>query len=208
MSFFQRLLGKTTRPSAAAGSLRGVLDQKAECLTDGSPLNNHKRCFAVLVPINLFAYSEGYPITDLSKHASDSCLFELACYTLFAAGMWAFGNAPQIREIVQLILSKQISHICEVSGLLTETDAYSLMNSRLEVYGGVASRNPSTEGLHLRLKQALHAASKTKTPDRASIDKVTFGDASSDLTLTKALVAWDLKRMPLMGGLLRAVEIN
>lgn len=208
MSFLQRLFGKSSPPISAVGLFRGVLDQKAECLTDGSPLNNHKRCFALLIPINLFAYSEGTPIPGLEKYTSDSCLFELACYTLFSADMWAFGNAPHIRETVQPILSNQISHICEVSGILAEAQAFSLMNSRLEVYGGVASRNPSAEGFHLRLKQTLHAASETKAPEQATIDRVSFPDAIADLALTKALVAWDMKRMPLMDGLLRAVEIN
>jgi len=208
MSFLQRLFGKSSPPSSSIASFRGVLDQKAECLTDGSPLNNHKRCFAVLLPINLFAYSEGNPIEGLEKYTSDPCLFELACFTLFSADMWAFSNAPHIRQTLQPILSSQISHICEVSGLLAESQAFSLMNSRLEVYGGVASRNPSAEGFHLRLKQALHAASVTKTPEQASIDRVTLTDAITDLALTKALVAWDMKRMPLMNGLLRAVEIN
>ena len=208
MSFLQRIFGKSAAPVVATGSFREVLDQKAKCLTDGSPLNNHKRCFAILLPIDLFAYSKGHPVSGLAKYTSDSCLFELACYSLFSADMWSFGNAPQIREIVQTILSGQISHICEVSGLLAEGDAYSLMNSRLEVYGGVASRNPSAEGLHLRLKQALYAASETAKPVRSSIDKVSITDAFSDLELTRALVAWDMKRMPMMDGLLRAIEIK
>lgn len=171
-------------------------------------MNNHKRCFAMLVPINLFAYLEGHPVPSLAKYTSDACLFELACYTLFSADMWSFGNNPQIRETVQPILSSQISHICELSGLLQEAEVYSLMNSRLEAYGSVANHNSTAEGLHLRLKQTLNAASETKTPDRTSIDRVSLGNPLADLELTRALLSWDLKRMPLMDSLLRAVQIN
>ncbi len=208
MNFLQRLFGKSPLPSSAVGSFRGLLDQKAECLTDGSLLNNHKRCFAMLVPINLFAYSEGHPVPSLAKYTSDACLFELACYTLFSADMWSFGNNPPIREIVQPILSSQVSHICELSGQLQEAEVYSLLNSRIEAYGSVANHESTAEGFHLRLKQALHAASETKTPDRTSIDRVSFADPFEDLELTRALVSWDLKRMPLMVSQLRAIQNN
>lgn len=208
MSFLQRLFGKFSPPISTVGSFRRVLEQEAECLTDGSALNNHKRSFALLVPINLFAYSKGDPIPGLERYTADSCLFELACYTLFSADIWAFGNAPHIRETVQPILSNQISHICEVSGLLAETQAFSLMSSRIEVYADGARHNSSAKEFHFRLKQALHAASETKTPQQASIDRVSFPDAIIDFALTRALVAWDMKRMPIMDALLRAVEIN
>ena len=194
-------------PHTSKGTpLRDLLQDYVDQLPPPSRRNDHNRCLAVLAPILTFGYNGRSTVSGLSQYTSDSCLFELACFILASADLWAFSNAPEKRSKIQQILFSQLDAISSRSGFLPEQAAYDYANSRVAVYGSIAASSSGAQGLHLRLQQALLHASTNPTPTR-DLDSIPpiFGDAISCLDLTRAMVDWDMSRLMEMDSALSAI---
>ena len=165
--------------------------------------NDHQKCLSVLGSVLEFGYRDSSPQPDLAAYATDSCLFELACYVLSSTDFWAFNKAPEKRPRIQQILFSQLDAICSRSGFLPAGAAFPIANDRVGMYGQIASQASAMEGLHLRLNQALkHATSHTEPPARINDVPPIFGDPFESLAVTKALVRWEMHRLPDMEAIL------
>lgn len=206
MKFLKKIFGDTKAQAPKRTPLRDFLQDYIDRLPPPGSRNDHNWCLTILAPILAFGNKDETPVSGLSPYTSDSCLFELACYTLASADFWTFNKAPEKRPEIQQILFSQLDAISSRSGFLPEQAAYNYANSRVVLYGGIAADSSGVEGLHLRLKQALAHASTNPTPapDLDSIAPI-FGDPLSGLTLTRALVDWDVKRLVEMNSTLSVI---
>lgn len=206
MSFLKKIFGSPKASASKGTPFRDLLQEYVDQLPPPESRNDHNHCLTILAPILIFGASDRASESDLVRYTSDSCLFELACYTLASADLWAFNKAPEKRPDIQQILFSQLDAISSRSGFLPEQAAYDYANSRIGLYGGIAANSTGVEGLHLRLKHTLvHASKNTKpTPDLDSIAPI-FGDPVADLTLTRTLVDWDTSRLKQMDSTLSAI---
>ena len=202
------LLKRIFSPAASRGLIfRGLLQQYCDELPPLTSRNDHQKCLTVLGRILDFGHHDRSPAPDLAGYTTDSCLFELACYVLASTDLWAFNNAPEMRQKIQQILFSQLDAICTRSGFLPSQAAFDIANDRVSIYGQIASREPGAEGLHLRLNQILkHATTHQEPPIRIDGVPPNFGNSFESLAVTKALVSWEMKRLPEMEAILRIIR--
>lgn len=194
------LFSKLFATASTTGAFRTTIDDKSARLTTLTEFNNHDRCLALLVPSVKFA--QDAPPKTLKRFTSDSCVFELIVYIIFSTDFWQFNNQPELRDKIQVIISKQVATLCAQSGLLTEEEAFDYLSRRLAVYGSIVSEGGDAQALHLRLKQALLHAVDHSFPQQDTMDRITFTGAFDSLVLSKELIQWDMLRMKLMGSIL------
>lgn len=196
MSFLNDIFGKRKPTNLKSGPFRELLQLYADQLPPTLVRNDHNICLAILASTLRFGDANGSPVAVLSQFMSDTCLFELGCYVLASADFWAFNKAQDKRPRIQQILFSQLDAISARSGFLPDNAAYEYANSRVGLYGRIAASGSGVEGLHLRLKQALrHASRESKPADCLDGVPPIFADALEDLSLTKSLIAWDVRRM-------------
>ena len=195
-------------PAAASGSgLRSLLRQYRDELPPLSARNDHQKCLSVLTQVLEFGHRDRSPEPGLAGYATDSCVFELACYILASTDLWAFNKAPEKRQKIQQILFAQLDAICSRSGFLPAEAAFAIANDRVGMYGQIASTASGEEGLHLRLNQALkHATTHLEPPARIDAVPPIFGDPFESLAVTKALVRWEMQRLPDMDSSLCTIS--
>lgn len=195
-------------PAAPSGSgLRSLLRQYCDELPPLSARNDHQKCLSVLTPVLEFGHRGRSPEPGLAGYATDISLFELACYVLASTDFWAFNNTPEKRAKIQQILFFQLDAICSRSGFLPAEASFPIANDRVGMYGRIATRSSGMEGLHLRLNQALkHASSNSEPPARLDEVPPIFSDPFESLVVTKALVRWDMQRLPDMEAILCTIS--
>lgn len=204
LSRLKRLFSPAGAPDSG---LRSLLRQYRDELPPLSARNDHQKCLSILSTVLDFGHGDLSPETGLAAYATDSCLFELACYILASTDVWAFNKAPEKRQKIQQILFSQLDAICSRSGFLPAEAAFDIANDRVGMYGQIASTASGVEGLHIRLNQALkHATTQSKPP--AHIDEVPpiFGDPFESLAVKKALVRWEMQRLPNMDSCLCTIS--
>ncbi|MBL9116004.1 MAG: hypothetical protein JNJ83_13440 [Verrucomicrobiaceae bacterium] len=204
---FNRLKRLFSPSNSGEARLCSLLRQYRDELPSPSARNDHQKCLSVLASILDFGFQGRSPIPNLAAYATDSCLFELACYVLSSTDFWAFNKAPDKRQKIQQILFAQLDAICSRSGFLPAEAAFSFANDRVGMYGRIASQSSGMEGLHLRLNQALKHATTHSLPP-AHIDDVPpiFGDPFEALGVTKALVRWEMHRLSDMDSILCTIS--
>lgn len=195
-------------PAAQSGSrLRLQLQRYCNELPHLSDRNDHQKCLSVLASVLEFGFCDRSPEPGLARYTNDTCLFELACYTLASTDFWTFNNDPEKRPKIQQILFSQLDAICSRSGFLPVDAAFPIANDRVSVYGRIASLSSGLEGMHLRLNQALKQASSHVEPI-ANIDEEPpiFGDPFESLLVAKAIAKWEIQRLPNMEALLCSIS--
>lgn len=203
-----RFLNKLFSSAAPQSSgLRDLLRQYCDELPAPTARNDHQKCLAVLGGVLEFAHRDRLPAPGLAGYTTDACLFELACYVLAATDIWTFNNAPEKRQKIQQILFSQLDAICTRSKFLPAEAAFEIANDRVGMYSQIASTDSPAEGLHLRLNQALkHATTHNVPPARINGLPPTFGDPFESLTVTKALVNWEMKWLAEMEAILCTIS--
>jgi len=204
---FSRLKRLFSSAAPSSSGLRSLLKQYCDELPSLSARNDHQKCLSVLDRVLEFGHRDRTTVPGLAGYATDACLFELARYILASTDFWAFNKATEKRLKIQQILFSQLDSICSRSGFLPAEAAFSIANDRVGMYGQIASKASGMEGLHLRLNQALkHATTHLVPPPRIDEVPPTFGDPFDSLAVTKALVRWEMQRLPDMDSILCTIS--